>query len=566
MRREVSSLADDGPVTGLPRDPHAFPVLNETQLTLLGRYGRFQRYPADAFLFREGERHVPMFVILSGVTEAIKASADGPVRLGRHGPGEFTGEVETLGGRAAVAAARAVSDCEVLVIDEPALRDLVVCEAELGEIIMRAFVLRRRSVSRWEDGGLLVVGRSGCPGTLEVRQFLRRNGRPFAYLDLNEHAEAARFLESHSLSEADIPAVIPPQGDVLKRPTPRALSDAIGLSSDTLDGSHFDVVVVGAGPAGLAAAVYAASEGLKVAVLDARAPGGQAGASSKIENYFGFPTGISGEALAGRGLSQCRKFGAEVAVPVEVQRLRCDSGEAFVLDLDHGEQVGARSIVIATGARYRKPDLARLEHFEGRGVYYGAAFAEASLCAGQEVIVVGGGNSAGQAAVFLAGSARHVHVLVRGRGLRASMSAYLIRRIEASENITLHTQTELVELRGDTALESVVWRKSGVIEHRPVPHVFLFLGAIPSSAWVADCVALDESGFVLTGSEAVPATNDSRRPGAFETSMPGVFAVGDVRAGSVKRVAAAVGEGSAVIQAVHQYLAREPLRNRRSAA
>jgi len=343
---------------------------------------------------------------------------------------------------------------------------------------------------------------------------------------------------------------------VLKQPGHRAVADAIGLSPDRLNGEHFDLVVVGAGPAGLAAAVYAASEGLKVAVLDAKAPGGQAGTSSKIENYFGFPTGISGQALAGRGLSQCRKFGAEVGVPIEALTIDCTDSQSFHIGLSQDESVYARAVVIATGARYRKPNLARLEHFEGRGVYYSATFMEGAFCSNEELIVVGGGNSAGQAAVFLARFARHVHVVIRGDGLSASMSAYLIRRINAAANITLHTKTQVVELCGESKLEAIRWDRQGQIEQKPIRHVFLFLGAEPNTRWLGDCVVLDKDGFVLTGADTGDAWTAERPPHDLETSRPGIFSAGDARSGSVKRVAAAVGEGAAAIQAVHQYLAR----------
>jgi thioredoxin reductase (NADPH) len=420
---------------------------------------------------------------------------------------------------------------------------------------MRAFILRRVAFIQGPHGGVLVIGSSASAATLGLRHFLSRNGQPSAYFDIVEHAEAKELLARYGATEADMPVVITLQGAVLKRPSNRAVADAIGLSPDRLNGECFDVVVVGAGPGGLAAAVYAASEGLRVAVLDTKAPGGQAGTSSKIENYFGFPTGISGQALAGRGLSQCRKFGAEVGVPIEVLGIECRDDPPFHLRLNYDESVDARAVVIATGARYRKPALARLEHFEGRGVYYSATFMEAAFCGNEELIVVGGGNSAGQAAVFLAGFARHVHIVIRGDGLNASMSNYLIRRIDAAANITLHLRTQIVELYGDTKLEAVKWDRQGQIEEKPIRHVFLFLGAQPNTGWLGNCVALDRNGFVLTGPDASPQWTSERPPHYLETSRPGIFAVGDVRSGSVKRVAAAVGEGAAAIQSLHQYLA-----------
>ncbi|CAL8476973.1 FAD-dependent oxidoreductase [Caballeronia sp. S22] len=542
-------------VSGGSRHYQIFPTLDEKQITVLERYGERRKLKTGEVLFAEGDRHIPMFVIVSGAIEATRGSGDGIHVLGTHGPGIFTGEVGTLAGRAAVATARAICDCEVIVIDEESLRELVIAEAELSETIMRAFILRRVAFTQDQSGGVLVIGSSVCANTFRLRHFLSRNAQPSAYFDIVEHEEAKALLERYDATDADIPVVITLQGEVLKRPTHRVVADAIGLSPDRLNDERFDVVVVGAGPAGLAAAVYAASEGLRVAVLDTKAPGGQAGTSSKIENYFGFPTGISGPALAGRGLSQCRKFGAEVGVPIEVLGIDCEGAPPFRLRLNYDEQVYARAVVIATGARYRKPALDRLEHFEGRGVYYSATFMEAAFCTGEGVIIVGGGNSAGQAAVFLAGFAQHVHIVIRGDGLDTSMSNYLIRRIEAMSNITVHRRSRLVELDGEARLESVTWDRQGTVEQTPIRHVFMFLGAQPNTDWLGDCVALDKHGFVLTGPDAGTARASDRPPRHLETSRPGIFAVGDVRSGSVKRVASAVGEGAAALQSLHQYLA-----------
>jgi thioredoxin reductase (NADPH) len=542
--------------SGGSRYHQVYPTLDESQMAILERYGERRKLKAGDTLYTEGDRHVPMFAVVSGTIEASRASISGPQKKGEHGPGCFTGEVGTLAGRAAAASAHAISDCEVIVIDEESLRSLVIAEAELSETIMRAFILRRVAFIQGQHGGVIVIGSTASARTLHLRHFLSRNGQPAAYFDIVDHPETKELLARYELTEADIPVVITLQGAVLRQPTHRAVADAIGLSPDRLDGERFDLVVVGAGPAGLAAAVYAASEGLNVAVLDAKAPGGQAGTSSKIENYFGFPTGISGQALAGRGLSQCRKFGAEVGVPIEALQIDCTDTSSFHIGLNHEESVYARAVVIATGARYRKPSLARLEHFEGRGVYYSATFMEVGFCKNQPLIVVGGGNSAGQAAVFLARFAQHVHVVIRGDGLSASMSNYLIRRINAAANITLHTRTQIVELCGESRLESIKWDCQGRIEPRPIQHVFLFLGAQPSTGWLGDCVALDKDGFVLTGGDTSGRWEADRPPHFLETSRPGVFAAGDVRSGSVKRVAAAVGEGAAAIQAVHQYLAR----------
>ena len=543
------------------RRHQTFPVLDEAQFGVLSQYGQRQSYQAGQVLFREGERHIPMFVILSGHVAIERNTVDGPRQIATHGPGAFTGEVGTLAGRGAIATARAREACEVLLIDEPALRRLVVAEAELSEIIMRAFILRRVALIEDKCGGVILIGSRHSSETLRLREFLARNGQPVAYFDLDLHEAAHGMLARFNVTADDIPVLVSANGTALKNPSNRAAADALGFSPDVLNGKNYDVVVAGAGPAGLAAAVYAASEGLTVAVLDMKAPGGQAGTSSKIENYFGFPTGISGQALAGRGLSQARKFGAEVAVPVEVVRLECAGTDGsgtpqYCIELDNGERIATRALIIATGARYRKPALPGLERYEGRGVYYGASFMEATLCASKEVIVVGGGNSAGQAAVFLTAHASHVHVMVRGPGLAASMSHYLIQRLQSAHNVTLHTETSIVELAGAEDLALVrCQRGTDAVEDYAVEHLFLFLGAEPNTAWLNDCVALDGNRFVLTG-PAIPAQKWrlSRAPYFLETSQPGIFAVGDVRSGSVKRVATAVGEGAAAIQALHAVL------------
>jgi thioredoxin reductase (NADPH) len=535
-----------------------FPTLSEEQFEVLLRYGERRHFPAGTVLFRQGERHISMYVVVAGAIEIDRAGPLGSTTLGVHGPGMFSGEMGSLAGRAAVATARVVQDSELIVIGEESLRTLVISEAALSETIMRAYILRRVAYMQDQTGGVVVFGARHSRPTLVLRHFLNRNGQPAAYFDTEADAETAALMERFGITADDIPAVITPNGDVLRQPTLRQVADSIGLSPDNIDGRLFDLVVVGAGPAGLAAAVYAASEGLSVAVLDSKAPGGQAGSSSKIENYFGFPTGVSGQALAGRGLSQARKFGAEVAVPVNVSAVNCDNPE-FDISIDSGERVRAKSIVIATGARYRKPDLPELERYEGRGVYYSASFMEANFCADEEVVVVGGGNSAGQAAVFLSGYARHVHIVVRSGGLAASMSRYLIQRIEASPKITLHTHKQIVELQGDDKLERICWQtKGGEVKTAPARHLFLFLGADPSTAWLGDCVALDDKNFVLTGPDVAAGQWPLARPRHFlETSRPRIFAVGDVRSGSVKRVAAAVGEGSAAVQSLHQALASD---------
>jgi thioredoxin reductase (NADPH) len=538
-----------------------FPTLNEAQLALLSEYGRRRSYKAGDILYKVGERHVPMSVILSGHVVIERDTVDGPRLLATVGPGMFTGELGTLAGHARIATGRAVDDCELIAIDEESLRTLVVTESELSETIMRAFILRRVALLEDQHGGVILIGSRHSGDTLRLREFFSRNAQPVAYFDLEQDTDIDRLLDRFHVTAADIPVMVSGEGQVLKNPTNRIAADATGFSPERMNGKNYDVVVVGAGPAGLAAAVYAASEGLTVAVLDAKAPGGQAGASSKIENYFGFPTGISGQALAGRGFSQARKFGAEVAVPVEVTRLECASCQdsqcrQYAIELDNGERIDARSVIIATGARYRKPRLEQLELFEGCGVYYAASYMEATLCSGKEAIVVGGGNSAGQAAVFLSRYASHVHVMVRGHGLAASMSHYLIQRLQAASNVTIHTRTEIVELIGEADLQRVRYRQgSGAVEERPIEHVFLFLGAEPNTGWLGNRVALDKKGFVLTGPALPPESwKLERAPYFLETNRPGIFAVGDVRSKSVKRVAAAVGEGAAAVQSLHEVL------------
>ena len=536
-----------------------FPSLTEDQFAILQRYGEQRHIAAGTVLFTQGERHISMYVVLSGKIEISRGSAIETHVIGTHGPGSFTGEAGTLAGRAAIATGTALVDCDVIVIDEASLRTLVITEADLSETIMRAYILRRMAFIADEAGGLMLIGSQDDAETLGLRSFIARNGQPAAYFDVDKHPESAALMARFAIAVGETPAIILPDGQVFKRPSIRVLADATGISPDQLEGRTFDVVVVGAGPGGLAAAVYAASEGLNVAVLERAAPGGQAGTSSKIENYFGFPTGISGQALAGRGLSQARKFGAEVAVPVFAVKVVCggDHGHGYAITLDNDETIHARTIVVATGARYRKPPLPELARYEGRGIYYSAAFMEATFCKNEEIVVVGGGNSAGQAAVFLAQFARHVHVCVRGPGLAATMSHYLIQRIDAAPNITLHAHTEVCALHGDGHLAEIALCTNGAAPERlPVRHLFLFLGAEPNTDWLSGCVALDDKQFVLTGSD-VPrdAWCSARAPHALETSRPGIFAVGDVRSGSVKRVAAAVGEGAAAVQSLHQVLA-----------
>ena len=488
----------------------------------------------------------------SGITETLVAV---------HGPGQFTGEVNMLSGRPALVRGRASQPGEVIELDHQQLLALVQTDSEIGELIMRAFIIRRVELIAHGLGDVVVVGSNHCSGTLRVKEFLTRNGHPYSYIDLDRDADVQELLDRFHVTVADVPVVICRGDVVLRNPTNQQIAGCLGLN-DVIDQTQLrDVVIVGAGPAGLAAAVYGASEGLGVLVLETNAPGGQAGSSSKIENYLGFPTGISGQALAGRAYTQAQKFGAQVIIAKCAKRLVCDR-KPYIIETDDGLRVPARTVMIATGAAYQKPSLENLSHFEGAGVYYGATFMEAQLCRGEEVIVVGGGNSAGQAAVYLAQTAKRVHMLVRSSGLAQSMSRYLIRRIEENPVIVLRTHTELTALEGSSHLERVSWRnhQAGVTETHDIRHLFVMAGAAPSTGWLADCVTLDDKGFIKTGPDlsqedlAAAHWPLARAPYLLETSLPGVFAVGDVRCGNLKRVASAVGEGSIAVSFVHQAL------------
>jgi thioredoxin reductase (NADPH) len=541
-----------------PPLPHegTFPKLTDEQRARIAVFARERRFADGELLWDQGEDGRPLYVVLEGKI-TILSGAD--VFVTAHEPGQFSGDVDMLAGRPAVVRGRATGETRVLELPASRLRVLVQTDPELSEIFLKAFIYRRLLLQTEHAESIVLIGSRHSPGTLLLEDFLTRNGQPFTYLDVERDPDAQRTLDALNVGVDDVPVLICRGTRVLRRPTIEEVGDCLGLNRLDTATVH-DVAVVGAGPGGLAAAVYAASEGLDVVVLEASAPGGQAGSSSKIENYLGFPLGISGEELANRALVQAQKFGASIAVAREALRLACER-HPYEIEVADGPSVKARTVILATGVRYRKPDLPNLARFEGVGVYYGATRFEASLCEGREVIVVGGGNSAGQAAVFLSRRVRHLHMLVRGEGLAATMSRYLIRRIEETPNITLRTRTRIEALEGDGALERVTWRDgSGALTTVDVEHVFLMTGANPNTGWLKDCVALDERGFVKTGPGLVPEDLDrsrwpARAPLLFETSLPGVFAIGDVRASSVKRVAAAVGEGSVCIQLAHQVLA-----------
>jgi thioredoxin reductase (NADPH) len=538
-----------------------FPTLTPEQIARIEPQGRLRKVHQDEVLVEAGDEHVPFFVIKSGQIEIVRPSGLEETLIVVHDPGHFTGEVNMLSGRRSLVRMRAISDGEVIELNHEHLMTLVQTDPELSEIFMRAFILRRVELIAHGFGDVVLVGSVHCAGTLRVKEFLTRNGHPYTYLDLDRDPDVQDLLDRFQVGEEDVPFLIFRGETVLRDPTNEQIAECLGLNDEIDPTQVRDLVVIGAGPSGLAAAVYGASEGLDVLVLEVIAPGGQAGSSSRIENYLGFPTGISGQELAARAYTQAQKFGAQMVVAKGARQLDC-SNRPYMLELETGERIPARTVVIATGAQYRRLALPNLSQFEGAGIYYGATFIEAQLCGGDEVIVVGGGNSAGQAAVYLSQTARKVRMFVRSSGLAETMSRYLIRRIEQSPVIDLRTHTEIVGLEGTNHLERVTWRdnRSGETETHNIRHVFVMTGATPSTGWLDGCVALDAKGFIKTGPELTPEDLTSARwplgraPYFLETSLPGVFAVGDVRGGNMKRVASAVGEGSSAVAFVHQVL------------
>ena len=534
-----------------------FPTLTDAQVARIAARGRRRPVARDEVLVEPGDKAVPFFVVVNG---ALQVSDAAETLIVTHRRGQFSGEVAMITGRRAMAQMRVIEAGEVIELDREQLLALVQRDAELSTILMRAFMLRRLELIARDLGDVVVLGSMHCAGTLRVKEFLVRNGHPFHYVDLDRDPEAQELLDQFHVSAADVPVLICRGDAVLRNPSNAQIAECLGFN-DAIDQSRVsDLVIVGAGPAGLAAAVYGASEGLDVLVLESGAPGGQAGSSSRIENYLGFPTGISGLELAGRAYAQAQKFGAQIMIAKSATGLACDR-QTYGVQIDGGPAIAARAVIIATGAEYRKPPLENLSQFEGAGVYYLATPMEAQLCLGEEVIVIGGGNSAGQAAVFLAQTAKHVHMLVRGDGLADTMSRYLIRRIEDNPAIDLFTQTEIVALEGNGHLERVRWRDTrGHVEPRDVRHVFMMTGAVPNSRWLERCLVLDDKGFIKTGPELSKADLSAARwplarpPYLLETSRPRVFAVGDVRGGNIKRVASAVGEGSIAVAFVHQVL------------
>jgi len=545
--------------TGAPPE-HVFPILTAAQLERVAGHGRRRAVTAHEVL-ADAERQPRVFVVVRGRLVAAQVGGDRTRVIRELGPGQFSGEMSALSGRRSLARITALEDGEVVEVDRSELLSLVQADAELSEILMRAFILRRVELVAQGIGDVVLIGSAHCAGTLRVKEFLTRNGHPYTYLDLDRDPGVQEMLDRFRVGVDDIPILICRGTTVLRDPSNHQIAECLALNAPVDPAKVHDVVIVGAGPAGLAAAVYGASEGLDVVVLETEAPGGQAGASSRIENYLGFPNGISGQSLAGRAYTQAQKFGAQMIVASPARRLRCD-GHTYVVEAEDGATFAGRTVIIATGAAYRKLAVADLGRFEGVGVYYGATAMEAQLCRGEEAVVVGGGNSAGQAAVFLARTCRRVHVLVRGDGLAATMSRYLIRRIETSGGIALRTRTEIVGVEGNGHLEKVVCRDRSRSETESLDcrHVFVMTGADPATRWLDGCVALDQNGFVKTGADvtaedlAAASWPLTRAPHLLETNRPGIFAVGDVRGGSMKRVASAVGEGSTAIAFVHRVL------------
>ena len=549
---------------GLPlsssRIEKIFPKLTPEQINRTAAYGRTRSVQSGEVLIEQGETSVPFFVVITGEVEIVRPFDDRETLVTVHSYGEFTGEVNMLSGRRSIFRARATKPGKVIELDHQQMQTLVQTDAEISDILMRAFIQRRVELIAAGVGDIILIGSTHSAGTLRIKEFLMRNGHPYSYIDLERDPDVQNLLDSFQISASEIPVLICRGQVVLRNPGNQQIADCLGFNESIDQTLVRDLVVIGAGPSGLAAAVYGASEGLDVMVLETSSPGGQAGSSSRIENYLGFPTGISGQDLAARAYLQAQKFGAKMLI-AKATRLICDR-KPYIVELENGTRISTRTIVIATGVQYRKPPLENLSRFEGTGVYYGATFVEAQLCGGEEVIVVGGGNSAGQAAVFLAQTAKRVFMLVRSAGLAATMSRYLIRRIENSPTITLRAQTEIVALEGDNHLNSVYWRNSqtGQTEKHDISHVFVMTGADPNTRWLDRCIALDSKGFIKTGLDLLPENLSTagwpltRPPYLLETSLPGIFAVGDVRGGSIKRVASAVGEGSIAISFVHKAL------------
>lgn len=544
------------------KNPQTYPSLSTAEIQRITEFGVVLEVAPDAVLVHQGKPLENFFLMLEGELAVEVTNRNTVELITVHYPSEFTGDIYSLSGRPSLVSGRMLTWGRVVSLDRNSLRKLMQTDSRLGEMFVRAFVLRRVELLQMTNGDAVVVGSVNSPGTLRLREFLTRNGHPHSFFDLDREGEGdvEELLHEIAWSASDLPMLICNGETVLRNPSNTIIAETLGLNQNVDEQCVRDVAVIGAGPAGLSAAVYATSEGLSTLILEVKAPGGQAGASSRIENFLGFPDGVSGLELANRAFVQAQKFGADVLIARSAEGVI--SGQPLEVRTNSLNAIRSKTVIIATGARYRKLDLANLEHFEGRGVYYAAATTEAQLCMNQEVIVVGGGNSAGQAAIFLASHCQTVHILIRSGGLEHSMSRYLIRRIDAAPNIELHAYTEIVELAGDLHLDSIRWRnnRSQVEASLQIRHVYLMTGADPNTEWLEGKVALDGKGFILTGTDLKRALLKDfgwplrRRPYLMESSMPGVFAAGDVRSGSKKRVAASVGEGSLAVSCVHRAL------------
>ena len=537
------------------------PILTAPQIERIREFAMVRKVTAGEILYEPGDDTPPVYVVISGGIKILAVGGSEERTVTTYGVGQFSGELLMISGRKSIYRCQATETGTLLELSARELRTLIGKDAELSDIFMKAFLARRLSLQEKGEGNVVVLGSGYSANTLAVREFLTRDGHPFTYLDLDVDQTAQELLDRFGVSIKDIPVVVCNNARVLRNPSSEEIAECLGFNSNIDDSQVRDLVVVGAGPAGLAAAVYAASEGLDVLVIEKGAPGGQAGSSSKIENYLGFPTGLSGQELAARAIAQSEKFGAKIMVARAVERLDCGK-RPYRVHLGDGQEIPARAIVLATGAQYNKPSIANLDAFSGKGIYYNATFMEAQLCADEPVIVIGGGNSAGQAAVFLAQHAACVEMLVRSKNLKETMSRYLVQRIEENPRIQVHYSSELTALEGETHLEQVSWiqKDTGQISTQPIRHVFVMAGASPKTEWLSGCLSLDKKGFVLTGRDLASETSPivwplSRPPQMLETSVPGVFVVGDARSGNVKRVASAVGEGSIVVHMVHQVLA-----------
>ena len=547
------------------REHQAFPQLTPSQIERIEPLASRETLPDNTIVFERGQRRADFLVVLSGCIEIFDFNCQGePQVFTRHCDRQFTGEIDLFSDRKVLVSGRTAGETEVLRFSGDAFRELLAAHPDVGDICVRAFIVRRLGILEGNLGGSLLIGCHDDPATLAIRQFLRRNGYPAKTL-YKDDDHARKVMDDVGLTDDDLPAFLCHGETNLKKPDLMDVAETTGLIERPDNDHCYDVAVIGAGPGGLAAAVYAASEGLSTVVLERNAPGGQAGTSSKIENYLGFPTGLSGQELAGRAQIQAQKFGATLTLPMDVVGIdggdrdgSNHDGSPYTIRLGCSGSLRCKTIVIASGARYRKLNLDNESKYEGLGIYYAATALEAGLCEGEEVVVVGGGNSAGQAAVYLSQHTKHVHMLIRGDSLASSMSDYLVRRIDASSKITLHRHTEIVGLSGEDRLRQTRWKHndSGEEETRDISHVFLMIGATPNSDWTDDRIKKDQRGFICTGIDMVGSEKWplERQPNPFETSLPGIFAVGDVRSGSVKRVASAVGEGSVCVQFVHQVL------------